>query len=163
MTLVDLCTWLEGTRISTAIRESGVIFPWIESLHVVGGTLVFGFVSIIDFRLLGVLSKHQAVSRVTDEMVPWVWGAFAISLVTGLLMFSSNASQYVHNTPFLCKMGLLVAAGFNMLVFHVLTYRGVARWDVALPPPLTARVAGGASLILWMAVITFGRWVGFTL
>jgi hypothetical protein len=163
MTIADVATWIENLALPTYIRESGAAFPWIESVHVVGATLVFGFVSIIDFRLLGVLSKNQAVSKVTDEMVPWVWAAFAISLVTGLLLFSSAANQYLGNVPFLFKMGLLLTAGFNMLVFHVLTYRGVARWDVALPPPMTARVAGAASLLLWMAVITFGRWIGFTL
>ena len=163
MTIAEIATWIETLPVPTAIREAGVLFPWIESIHVVGATLVFGFVSIIDFRLIGVLSKDQAVSKVTDEMVPWVWVAFAISLVTGLLLFSSAATQYLGNVPFLCKMGLLLTAGFNMLVFHVLTYKGVARWDVALTPPMTARIAGGASILLWMAVITFGRWIGFTL
>jgi hypothetical protein len=163
MTAVEFFTWVESNPISTAIRESAVLFPWIEVVHVIGATLVFGFVSIIDFRLLGILSKDQAVSRITDELVPWVWGAFAVALGSGLLLFSSSAVQYHDNPPFLIKMALLVSAGFNMMIFHVLTYRGVARWDVALPPPMAARVAGGSSLLLWLAVITFGRWIGFTL
>jgi hypothetical protein len=163
MTAVDAFTWIQNTPIPTAIRESPLLFPWIEAAHVVGGTLVFGFVSIIDFRLLGLLSKSQPVSRVTDDMVPWVWGAFAISLVSGLLLFSSNAVQYISNIQFLWKMALLITAGFNMLFFHLLTYRGVDRWDDAIPPPPAVRIAGGASLLLWMSVITFGRWIGFTL
>jgi hypothetical protein len=163
MTILELCTWIQNTPIATAVRESAILFPWIEGLHVIGAACVFGFISVIDFRLLGILSKDQAVSRLTDELVPWVWGAFALSLITGALLFASSAIQYSTNALFLTKMALLVSAGFNMLIFHVLTYRGVARWDVALPPPMPARIAGGASLLLWLAVIGVGRWIGFTL
>jgi hypothetical protein len=163
MTLLELCARIEATGLSTAIRESAILFPWIESIHVIAATFVLGSISIIDFRLLGILSKDQAVSRITDELVPWVWGGFAAALATGGLLFCSSATQYYQNGPFRIKMALLLSAGFNMMIFHVLTYRGVARWDVALPPPKAARVAGGASILLWLAVIAFGRWIGFTL
>jgi len=30
-----------------------------------------------------------------------------------------------------------------------------------LPPPMGARLAGGTSLALWVAVVFLGRWIGF--
>jgi len=35
------------------------------------------------------------------------------------------------------------------------------RWDSA-EPPMSAKVAGALSLSLWIGVVFFGRWVGFT-
>ena len=61
------------------------------------------------------------------------------------------------------KMCVLVLAGINMLVFELITVRGVATWDREPTPPLPARLAGGISLACWALVVTFGRWTGFTM
>jgi hypothetical protein len=53
-----------------------------------------------------------------------------------------------------------VLAGLNMLVFQLVTFRGVATWDADRPPP-AARAAGTLSIVLWCSVIGFGRWIGF--
>ena len=55
-------------------------------------------------------------------------------------------------------MGL---AAVNMLIFHFGAYRRVAHWDLG-KPPMSAKVAGALSLLLWVGVVFFGRWVGFT-
>jgi len=77
--------------------------------------------------------------------------------------FSSNALTYGHNTWFLLKFGFLAAAGVNMLVFQFGINGSVATWDNRTTPPPSARLAGALSLLFWVAVITCGRWVGFTL
>jgi hypothetical protein len=60
------------------------------------------------------------------------------------------------------KMLLLVAAGLNMLIFHFVTHKSVANWDSDTPTPLAAKVAGGLSLLFWIGVVAYGRWIGFT-
>ena len=89
-----------------------------------------------------------------------VIGAFVGAAITGGLMFIGNATTYAANTPFLIKMGLLVLAGLNMLYFQFVTYRSVGQWDSGRPVP-AARAAGMVSLVLWVGVIGFGRWIGF--
>jgi hypothetical protein len=32
-----------------------------------------------------------------------------------------------------------------------------------LPTPFAARFAGGVSITLWLAIVAFGRWIGFTI
>jgi hypothetical protein len=51
----------------------------------------------------------------------------------------------------------MVAAGINALVFHMTTYRSVARWDNDLVTPFGARVAGAVSLAAWASVVAAGR------
>lgn len=163
MSFSDLCTQLEDTGMGTLIRESRVIFPSIESLHVIAIAFVVGGISIVDLRLLDLASRSRPVTRLNADLLPWVWGAFALAVMTGLLMFSSLARSYCVNTFFQVKMGMLVLAGLNMLAFHAVTYRGVSKWDTVGRPPTAARIAATISLLCWVVIVVCGRWIGFTL
>jgi hypothetical protein len=48
-----------------------------------------------------------------------------------------------------------------MLVFEHVTAKTMPRWDRGPTPP-AAWAAAALSIVLWLAVIVFGRWVGFT-
>jgi hypothetical protein len=50
-----------------------------------------------------------------------------------------------------------------MAIFHAFGIRDAARWDTMRRPPPAVRTAGAVSLLLWVAVVAFGRWIGFTL
>ena len=161
--LEDFLAWLTATPVAVAIRENDVLFPWIESVHVLAIVLVVGTISIVDMRLLGWASLDRAMTRLMRDVLPWTWSAFAVAVVTGSLLFSSRAPDYAHNFFFQGKMVLLMVAGLNMAIFHAIGIRDVARWDTNRKTPAVAKVAGAVSLTLWIAVIAFGRWIGFTL
>ena len=155
--------WLQSTPIAVTIRENEVLFPWIESVHVLAIVLVVGTISIVDLRLLGLASGNRQAARLMRDVLPYTWGMFVVAVITGGLLFSSNAVNYAYNFFFQGKMVLLVAAGLNMAVFHLFGARDIERWGVAGRTPRGAKAAGGISLLLWVAVVVFGRWIGFTL
>ena len=164
MALDPLFQWLYATAAGEMIREHESFFPWLESIHVLAIALVVGSIAIVDLRLIGVSSLDRTVTRLTKDVLPLTWIAFAVALLTGVLMFISNAVNYAHNFYFQIKILLLVLAGINMLFFHFVVGRDVDSWGVsAQTTPLRARVAGGTSLLLWVGVVAFGRWIGFTL
>jgi hypothetical protein len=96
------------------------------------------------------------------EIIKWTWAGFAVTLITGALMFTTNATVYYHNTYFRIKMLLLLLAGINMGIFELTTGRQAAKWGEQNPPPSHARTAAKLSLALWVSVIVFGRLIGFT-
>ena len=147
----------------TAIRESTFLFPYIECLHVLAITLVFGSILVIDLRLLGFTSRNRRISELMNEFLPYTWGSFLFALISGGLLFTSHAVEFGHNPYFLLKMGLLVAAGLNMALFHRLTVPGISLWDELPRLPISAKCAGAVSLLLWVGVIFSGRWIGFYL
>lgn len=161
--LEDFLAWLTATPVAVTIRENDVLFPWIESIHVLAIVLVVGTISIVDMRLLGWASLDRAVTRLMRDVLPWTWGAFALAIITGSLLFSAKAPDYAHNFFFQGKMVLLVVAGLNMAIFHAIGIRDVAHWDMSRTTPAIAKLAGAVSLTLWVTVIAFGRWIGFTL
>jgi hypothetical protein len=150
--------WLQNTSLAVTVGENW--FPYVESAHVVFLALVAGSILVVDSRLIGFASRQLRFTYVSDQLLPWTWGAFIGAAITGGLLFAANAISYAANVPFRVKMVLLVLAGINMLYFQFVTYRGVASWDVGKPPP-AARAAGLISISLWCAIIGFGRWIGF--
>jgi hypothetical protein len=161
--VTDFLSWLAQTEISVFIRESAWAFPTIESVHVIAIALVVGTIAIVDLRLVGLASASRSYTELSREVLPWTWGAFAVAATMGTLMFVSQPVGYFHNAAFRIKMLLLTLAGVNMLVFQLITCRSVARWDRAAAVPLAGRIAAALSLAFWLAIVFFGRRVGFTM
>lgn len=152
---------LQDMNFPTQVRESIWLFPTIETVHVFALVLVVGTIMTVDLRLLGLTNKDRAFSEVASEMLPWTWAAFAVAALAGMMMFSSKAVTYYGNLPFRLKMACLLLAGLNMLMFHWVGTRNLAAWDRGRPPR-SAKLAGAASLLLWITIVAAGRWVGFT-
>jgi hypothetical protein len=163
--IAALLAAIESWPVSAALRGevpgTEWIFPIVETLHVMALTIVFGSIAMLDLRLLGVASRLSPVSRLSSEVLPWTWAAWGTAAVFGTLMFMAKAGTYAGNTQFRLKFVCMGLAAVNMLIFHLGAYRQVARWDTG-EPPVSAKVAGAASLSLWIGVVFFGRWVGFT-
>lgn len=169
MTLHLILQTLQNNPLAAAVRgESDPIwlttwfFPSIETLHVLSIAVVFGSIFMVDARLLGLAGRDSTVSQVSREILPYTWTAFGCAALTGSLLFLSKADQYFHNLQFELKFLFMFLAGVNMLIFHRGVYRHVLDWERAARPPVGARVAGGLSIALWIAVIFMGRWIGFT-
>ncbi len=163
MGLDSLFQWLYDTPLGTAIRENGLLFPWIEATHVLFITTVVGSIAIVDLRLIGWVWKRRRVSVIIAEVLPVTWIAFVFAAATGFLLFSSNAVKYSHNHFFQAKMALLIVAFVNMVIFHSIHHRSIAQWDDLPKAPGPVRLAGGVSLLLWIAIIATARWIGFTM
>ena len=154
---------LEASPLGTFVAESAWAFPTIESAHVIAIVTVVGSIAVMDLRLLGLASRDWAVTAMSRDTLRWTWGAFAAAVLTGGLLFVSNASGYAGNPWFQRKMVLVFLAGLNMAVFHLFTWRSVADWDSNRPVPTAGKIAGGLSLLFWVLVVFSGRAVGFTL
>jgi hypothetical protein len=162
---VDLTSIVElaqNSAVSEWMRTSLKAVAIINALHIMSIVTVFGTIFLVDLRLLGYPNVQRSFSRTHHELVRWTWVAFAIAAVTGVLLFMVNAVTYQRNTAFWLKMATILLAGINMLVFERVTSRSVASWDKGVTPPVAARAAGALSILLWVAVIFFGRWIGFT-
>jgi len=161
--LQDLIAYFEDSGLADNIRENDVLFPLIESVHVVAICLVVGSVLAVDLRLLGLASTTRPVSRVIEGILPLTWAAFAVALASGSLLFISNATKYLENGYFVAKMFLIAAAGLNMAIFHLVNGKDLKRWENERRLPFQAKLAGGLSIVLWIAVVACGRWIGFTM
>jgi hypothetical protein len=150
---------LEGSPFGAAIRESLWLFPAIETLHLLAMAVLVVTIAAFDLRLLGVCLRTVPVQTLAQRVFPWVWAAFLVQLITGFLLFSSEATKMAVNPAFRLKMLLIVLAGLHALIFRLIASRRMPAWNAATP--ILARLSGALSLALWIGVVAAGRWIGF--
>ncbi len=164
MNIDSLVAAIHDTTLSGSIRGdipgTEWLFPIIETIHVLCLTVLFGSISMVDMRLLGLTDSRVPFTKIYRELIPWTWGAFVGAVVFGTILATGKIDDYVHAPVFLAKFVLMALAGVNMLVFQAVYHRA-ANWDKAVPTPRGARAAGALSLIFWIGVIVCGRWIGF--
>lgn len=153
---------IQNSPLGLTIAESTWLFPTLETLHVFALAVVIGTIFIVDLRLLSLASKTQRVTAISNTYLPWTWGAFGLAAVTGLLLFTSRAADYMVLKEFISKFVVMGLAGVNMAFFHFTTYKTVEAWDTGVTPS-GAKIAAGLSLLFWTLIILLGRKVGFVL
>jgi len=55
--ILEIAQAIESSQVGVAIAESTIVFPLIESAHLLGLALSVGLLLIVDLRLLGVVLK----------------------------------------------------------------------------------------------------------
>jgi hypothetical protein len=159
--LQHICQVFYDSHFGTMIRESDNAFPIIETIHVLSITLLFGTIALLDLRMLGLLLRPISVARVARSVLPLTWSGFAVSFISGFLLFWAEAAKNYSNPAFRAKMILLLLAGLNPLIFHTGVYRRVSEWETLRLSPWRARAAAIASLMLWSGVIVAGRAIAY--
>ena len=157
----EICKWVNHTSMGKDIRDSAWLFPIIETLHIFGIISLVGATSILDLRLMGLTFRDEPVSKLAKRFLPWAWFGFIVQVITGILMFASEATKMYSNWAFQIKMLLILVAGLNAFVFHSLAYQSVDKWDQDPVAPLSARIAGSTSILLWFGIVAMGRWIAY--
>jgi hypothetical protein len=160
MFLLSICQWVDSTPLSTLIRQSNWLFSTLDTIHTLGIVLVAGAIMLVDLRLLGAALRRVPVVQVVARIVPATLGGFGVMLVSGGLLFSSEAVKMYHSPAFRIKVILLALVGLNALIFHRTIYRDAANWDPAVTPA-RARLAGLLSLVFWIGIIAAGRAIAY--
>ena len=155
-----LWAWLHATGPAAFVRESVWAYPALETLHVIGLGLVFGSILAYDLRLLG-WHRDLPLSRLGRHLLPWVWTGFALNLMSGVLLFLSDAVEFAENTSFRIKMLLLALAGLNALWFQTRIARTMPAWDRDADAPGAAKAAALLSVALWLSIVTAGRLMAY--
>jgi hypothetical protein len=162
MDLQPLWDKIEQSPIGDWVASSAAGFPNVECIHVIAICTVFGTVAMMDLRLLGLASKENRVTELSRDTLIWTWGAFGVAAISGAALWMSKAHIYMKDPWFYAKMILIVIAGINMAIFHVVTWKTIGQWDRG-KPPRAAKIAGFTSLALWLVVVFVAREIGFTL
>jgi hypothetical protein len=155
------CVQLQATWLSTSIRESLLVFPYLDGVHLLGLAIMLGPSMMLDLRLIGFLWKGDPVSRIAARFLPITFAGFFLVVSAGILLFISEPVRCYESGYFRAKMGLIVLAALNAFIFHATIDRRRSEWDTILPPPAQARLAGILGLVLWTGVIFAGRYMAY--
>ena len=152
--------WLQDGQVGRAMRQSIVLYPGVEVLHILGMAVLIGAILCMDLRLIGAARAIPA-RILARHLLPVALSGFALAVPMGFLLFVTEAAALSKNPAFLVKLCLIALAGLNAAVFHLGPWRSVASWDSTIRPPFAARVFGAASIVLWLSVATSGRLIAY--
>jgi hypothetical protein len=156
---MGLLEWMEGTFIADTVRTIGWVYPALESAHYIGIASLVGGIMLIDMRLLGVAPRLPIATMIT--LLPWVWAGFFINLFSGGIIFIYGATAFGPSGAFQLKMLLMVLAGVNALLFDVAARRGSNSWVITGEVPTYVKGIATLSFVLWIGVVTTGRWMAY--
>jgi hypothetical protein len=150
----EFLLWLVNSPWSHAMNAAEWVFPTVQSLHFIGFALSIGTIAMVDFRVLGWGKSRLTPVELAADLTRWTRAGIAIMLITGFLMFSTDAVGYHNNPAFQFKMVCLTVA----ILFHFTLHRHAVGTAV---PHLAAKLAAVTSLLLWTAVVAGGRMIAF--
>jgi len=156
---MQLLSWIENTALSTYIRESGLAYPTVLTLHSVGMGFLVGLNAMIDLRILGFAPKVPMASL--TGFFPLMFAGFWLNLTTGLLLLAAAATHHLSDPVMYFKFAMIIV---GMVLLRQL-YTGVFR-DHSDPEAEAAaakrRALAIASLVVWTLAITAGRMTAYT-
>jgi hypothetical protein len=151
--------WFHDSFLGVWMRDVTWLFPTFQAIHLVGMTLLFGVIGIIDLRILG-FAKAIPVGPL-HELIPLALLGFVINLITGLGFFSAEPYSFAVVVAFRIKLVLLLLAGINALWFWISVSPQVHSWGAGVDSSRLAKGLSLASLIFWVSIIFAGRFIAF--
>ena len=155
-------SWLETTAVANWVALSLWAYPALLSLHIVGLAIMVGIFAMRDLRLAGFVKGIDP--RVFVNLAPFAWFGFTLNLVSGLLLFTSQATVLVTNPPFLIKIACIFAGMLLAGTIHSrLRKQSVSAsfYVTMLSEEGTLRPLALLSLTIWAAAISAGRLIAY--
>ena len=149
--------WIEWTWLGHAIRQSKWTFTLLEVFHLFGITLFLGTVLLLALRLFGFVLREKGVAETTRELMPWSSAGLLLTVLTGLLLFTSEATKCWGNIAFHYK----VLFFFLAVPFQFTALRYVTRADRQGLPPAIRKATALIAVLLWFGVAVYGRAIFF--
>jgi hypothetical protein len=156
---MDFLTWLQDSAFAQFIASDPYAYPILLCCHAIGMATVVGLVWVMSARVLGFAA---GLSTQTFEQMSRIalWG-FSLNAISGLLIFSTEASRVIDNTEFLLKMGSIVLGGIT--VWYMLRSVRALDPDAKSGFPAATKVVAVFASMFWLLAIIFGRQIAYTI
>ncbi|MFN4311853.1 MAG: hypothetical protein ACK4FK_14815 [Ferrovibrio sp.] len=152
---------LEQSGLGAAMRQSLLLYPAVEILHIFGFVVLAGSILGFDLRVLGI-GRHLPLAPFARLVVPLSALGFAIAVPCGFLLFVTEATSIAANPAFQAKLACIAIGLINIALFHLGPWRSMAAWGApgGLVPP-AAKLGAVVSLLAWSGAIIGGRLIAY--
>jgi hypothetical protein len=155
--LLPFALWCNETWMGQTVRDSQWTFATVEVIHLWGLTILLGSVLVVYLRLAGLAMRGHSIPHLARQFAPWTGTGLGIMVVSGAMLFLSEAVKCVESEPFRIKMALF----FPAVLFHFVLYRKMIRIPDGDSNPIFGKFAAVCAGSLWVGVGIAGRWIGF--
>ena len=156
---MDWARAIQDSALGAAMRADLILYPIVETAHILGVAVLVGAIILLDLSLLG-WGRHGRPDLLLRQAVPVAAAGLLLAATTGFALFSAQATDYIGNPVFLTKQTLILLGLANIIWFHLSPGRDAPSWPAARPPR-SVRVAALASALIWIGVLVCGRMIAY--
>jgi hypothetical protein len=158
----ELSDWLSQSALGDFIQRNSWVADWVvpgaQTVHIVCVSVVMTSMAMLDFRLLGVGAAREPAAHLATRLLPWVWYALGILLLTGVTLTLVEPARELLSPAFRAKMVLLVSACALTFSVQRALQRDPGYFEGRRPQAI---LTGALSLGLWVAILSAGRWIAY--
>ena len=151
---------IEHTALGEAMRGGMLLYPIVETAHILGFATLVGSILVLDMRLIG-LARGIRPAALLRIAVPVAACGLLLAAITGSMLFVTEATAYVRNPAFYAKQTLILLGLVNIAIFHRALLPQAAAWPEDAQPPMRARVSGALSAATWILALICGRFIAY--
>jgi hypothetical protein len=144
---------MQINEVESVLNSAEWVFPFFECIHIAGFAVAIGTIALVDFTLLGAGVRREKAPQLLQDMAPWTLVGLAMVLISGPILFLTDADKYLFDRSFRIKMTCLALA----ILFNYTFHNTAAR----LANTRVAKIAAGVSLLLWVLVVGGGIFIAY--
>ncbi len=151
--LATAAAWLDAAGLRAG--AGGDAYPYVNTVHLLGLVMLVGAIGVVDLRIVGAWRTLPA-SALSRALTPVGVAGLIVLVLSGVLLFAADGATLAGSATFQWKLGLIALALGNAMLFRRM-------WGDRLDdPPPTARAMAAASIALWLAIGTAGRFIAYS-
>ena len=159
----QICNWLEATALSHVLQNVSWAIPVIQTMHILGISVVVSSMGMLGLRMLGLAGRQQTIQQFGVRFLPWMWRALVVMAITGILMIVAEPKRALPNPAFQIKMIMLVGVIGVSFFIRRAVIKADPGWARSEPLGTTAvaKTTGLIILIAWVGIVIAGRWIAY--
>ncbi len=156
--LNELVAWLETLRLHGTMQNVDWMVPAFQTVHILAIAIVFSSSLVLALRAVHVSGIDWSPARWGQRLNAWIWTGLVVLLLSGSVLIIGEPGRSLLNWTFQLKMILVVVA---VAVALTLTHR-LRHLDPPERTTIVERLLAVVLVLLWMAVISCGRWIAYS-
>lgn len=161
MTYEQFILWLDATPLSQLFKVTSWVVPAVQSIHILAIGVVLSAAVIISLRLFGLNTRHMDVAALSERLLPAVWWALLVLLVSGIVLIITEPTRTLNNPYFFTKMGCLLVLVPLIRYFELTVRRQPLRWGAVSAPSGAVRPGVATAMLLLLVIIFCGRFIAY--
>ena len=140
---------LEQTGWVKTLGSTGWMYSTVSVTHYLTMFWFIGSVAVVDLRVMGLVARKRGLGELAEQLFPWAWIGFTFAVISGFLMFATDAGDWAPSRVFHWKLAFIVTSAIVAGVVQWLAPRLSRQAEI----PTWAKLVALLSLLLWIVTI----------
>lgn len=140
---------LEQTAWVKTLGTTGWMYSTVAVTHYLSMFWFIGSIAVVDLRVMGLAARRRGVGELAEQLFPWAWIGFTFAVISGFLMFATDAGDWAPDKVFHVKLALIAVSA----IFALIVQFSARKWAQNPEIPRAAKIIALISLLLWVVTI----------